>query len=76
MREHAHKWGHMRCGNGLREAVSAGDPPPDKDHVWRYVAPRLGKARLSKYVGRMRLGMVVDVTGLRGSGMVAWVETE
>jgi hypothetical protein len=49
---------------------------PDDEHAWRYVQPRLGTARLSRYVGRMRPGMMVDVTALRHGDMVAHVETD
>jgi hypothetical protein len=53
-----------------------GDPPPYPEHVWRSAEPRFGKARLSGYVGRMRPGVVVNVTELRHERMVAWVETD
>ena len=56
--------------------MSTGQPPPDPDHVWRYVQPRIGKARVSRYAGRLRPGMVVNVTSLREGEMVAYIETD
>lgn len=56
--------------------MSTGEPPPDPDHVWRYVQPRLGKARVGRYTGRMRPGIVVNVTALREGDMVAHIETD
>src|SRR6187431_1861864 len=56
--------------------MSTVEPPLDPEHAWRMAEPRIGKARLSRYLGRMRPGMVVDVTELRHERMVAWVETD
>ena len=46
------------------------------DPVWRKAEPRLGKARVAQFVGRLRPGIVVEVTRLMHDEMVAWVETQ
>jgi hypothetical protein len=53
------------------DAAESSRPAP----VWRAAEPRLGKARVNGYVGRLRPGIVVDVVELSEAGLVAWVET-
>ncbi|MCW1926405.1 hypothetical protein OKA05_27890 [Luteolibacter arcticus] len=58
------------------ESPSSLPPLPRPEAVWREAEPRLGKARVKGYVGRLRPGIVVEVKELRHQDLVAWVETD
>lgn len=50
-------------------------PPSNSEHVWRYVQPRLGAARV-KSGYRLRAGVAVKVTELYRDRMACWVVTD
>jgi hypothetical protein len=51
-----------------------GKPPPYQPPVWRFVQPRLGMAWV-KTGGRLRPGVIVEVTELYRENLACWVET-